>query len=54
MNSEVIEERKESLSKYMNELAQVVNIFGDPDVRSFIAMKDNEFMWKHFKNLYDY
>ena len=54
MNSEVIEERKESLSKYMNELAQVVNIFGDPDVRSFISMKDTEFMWKHFKNLYDY
>jgi hypothetical protein len=44
MNSEVIEERKESLSKYMNELAQVVNIFGDPDVRSFISMKDTEFM----------
>jgi hypothetical protein len=44
MNNEVIEERKESLSKYMNELAQVVNIFGDPDVRSFISMKDTEFM----------
>jgi len=29
MNSEVIEERKESLSKYMNELVQVLNIFGD-------------------------
>lgn len=53
MNSEVIDERKESLSKYMNELVQVFNIFGDQDVRNFIAMKDTEFMWKHFKNLYD-
>jgi PX domain len=44
MNSEVIEERKESLSRYMNELAQVLNIFGDQDVRNFIAMKDTEFM----------
>ena len=44
MNSEVIDERKESLSKYMNELVQVFNIFGDQDVRNFIAMKDTEFM----------
>jgi hypothetical protein len=44
MNSEVIDERKESLSKYMNELIQVFNIFGDQDVRNFIAMKDTEFM----------
>ncbi len=54
MNSEVIEERKEALSRYMNELVQVLNIFGDPDICNFIAMKDTDFMRKHFKSLYDY
>lgn len=54
MNDQVIEERKESLSKYMNELVLCYNIFGDPDVCNFIAMKDKDFMWKHFKSLYEY
>ncbi len=44
MNAGVIEERKEALTKYMNELAIVMNIFADPDVYNFIAMKDTELM----------
>jgi len=44
MNAGVIEERKEALTKYMNELAIVINIFADPDVYNFIAMKDTELM----------
>lgn len=42
MKDEVIEERKESLAKYMNELVWCFNIFADPDVCNFIAMKDRE------------
>jgi hypothetical protein len=38
----------------MNELLNHFNIFSDPDVCSFIAMKDKDFMRKHFKHLYDY
>jgi hypothetical protein len=43
MKDEVIEERKESLAKYMNELLLVhFNIFADNDVCEFISMKDNK------------
>ncbi len=38
----------------MNELLQYFNIFSDSDVCNFIAMKDKEFMRKHFKSLCDY
>lgn len=38
----------------MNDLLLYFNIFGDSNVCNFIAMKDKEFMRKHFKNLCDY
>jgi hypothetical protein len=44
MKDQVIGERKETLAKYMNELLQAFNIFGDLDVVNFIAMKDKDFM----------
>ena len=54
MKDQVIEERKEALAKYMNELIQHFNIFADNDVCSFIAMKDKELMRTYFKSLYEY
>ena len=54
MKEQVIEERRDALSKYMNELVQHFNIFSDPDVCSFISMKDKEMMRTYFKSLYDY
>ena len=54
LKDQVIEERKEGLQKYMNDLLLHFNIFSDSDVCNFISMKDKDFMRKHFKNLYDY
>lgn len=54
MKEEVIEERKEALAKYMNELLNHFNIFADMEVCNFISMKDKEKMWTYFKSLYDY
>jgi hypothetical protein len=54
MKDQVIEERKEALAKYMNDLMHCFNIFSDPDVKSFIAMRDKEMMCKYFKSLYEY
>ena len=48
MRDQVIEERKEALAKYMNELIQHFNIFADKDVCNFIAMKDKELMRTYF------
>lgn len=54
MKEQVIEERKEALAKYMNELLMRFNIFAEPDVCNFIAMKDKDKMRSYFKSLYDY
>jgi hypothetical protein len=54
MKEQVIEERKETLAKYMNELVLTFNIFSDPDVTAFIAIKNNDKMRAHLKSLFDY
>ena len=56
-SSHVIQERREALANYMNELVQSFNIFSDPEVCSFISMKDSknaQIMRAYFKNLYEY
>lgn len=49
-----MEERKDALAKYMNELVQHFNIFADPDVCAFISMKDKDKMRTYLKDLYEY
>lgn len=49
-----MEERRESLARYMNELLLYLNIFADRDICGFIAMRDKEVMRTYFKSLCEY
>ncbi len=54
LKEQVVDERKESLARYMNDLLLYINIFADPDICAFIAMRDKEIMRAYFKSLYEY
>mmetsp|Transcript_4161 Transcript_4161/g.6181 ORF Transcript_4161/g.6181 Transcript_4161/m.6181 type:complete len:217 (+) Transcript_4161:265-915(+) len=51
-SGKVIEERKKLLPKYMNQLAENINVFDDPDVLQFLRKQHDSNLAVQMRNIY--